>query len=366
MMELGIPLQDLAFALIALSAGFLLIAFPPQEFHSAGFTIPSVFHFLVGSEKQNFIRFQCRRTALTMVIHASLVPAYLLTLHAYGLADIFAVFPDTIIQLITQISILAALGAYSYVFYLCRNDFSKHSIIRNLKKFDRNLQRIIESINSEMRNLGNLHLHLVGYTRLIITDSWAFKVSNYTVVAIPLSSIEVQAIEAHMSPGHPVHGGAAVQFVNVVFRSAAHGLSFNVRLNSTVLADVRERLYRPIQIAEDVAIYRTISDRFVTAFTDVVRNNPTTSVPNDEDLELCLGCSSTAANVRLSKNCLDVTQEALNCDECQCRPMWCVTCLARVFAAKQDKDNTESWLSGKANCPTCRAVFCVLDVCLLE
>ena len=51
-----------------------------------------------------------------------------------------------------------------------------------------------------------------------------------------------------------------------------------------------------------------------------------------------------------------------SCVQCFCRPMWCLECMGKWFASRQDQQHPETWLGGKAPCPTCRAVFCMLDV----
>ena len=53
------------------------------------------------------------------------------------------------------------------------------------------------------------------------------------------------------------------------------------------------------------------------------------------------------------------------CQACNCRPMWCSACMARWFAARQAlfEQPTDSWLAQRAPCPTCRATFCIRDVC---
>ena len=52
------------------------------------------------------------------------------------------------------------------------------------------------------------------------------------------------------------------------------------------------------------------------------------------------------------------------CGHCFCRPMWCALCMARWFAQRQllAERPTDSWLRGRAPCPTCRTPFCILDV----
>ena len=54
------------------------------------------------------------------------------------------------------------------------------------------------------------------------------------------------------------------------------------------------------------------------------------------------------------------------CQQCFClRPMWCVECIARWFVARltAQQQPPHTWLSQRATCPTCRAPFCILDVC---
>lgn len=40
--------------------------------------------------------------------------------------------------------------------------------------------------------------------------------------------------------------------------------------------------------------------------------------------------------------------------------------MGKWFAYRQDQQEPQTWLSGKASCATCRAVFCLLDVAEVE
>lgn len=79
-----------------------------------------------------------------------------------------------------------------------------------------------------------------------------------------------------------------------------------------------------------------------------------------------MACMQSPANIKLQKLCSDVDGSETNCQNCYCRPMWCVDCMARWFAAKQEEDDKDNWLSSKCTCPMCRARFCMLDVCFLK
>lgn len=79
-----------------------------------------------------------------------------------------------------------------------------------------------------------------------------------------------------------------------------------------------------------------------------------------------MACMQTIANVKLQKLCTDDELNVNNCGTCYCKPMWCMECMARWFASKQDQHRPETWLSSKCTCPMCRANFCILDVCPMQ
>lgn len=64
--------------------------------------------------------------------------------------------------------------------------------------------------------------------------------------------------------------------------------------------------------------------------------------------------------------CLTGMENESECQLCSCRPMWCLMCLGRWFASRQDQQRPETWLSARVPCPTCRAKFCILDICAVR
>lgn len=54
------------------------------------------------------------------------------------------------------------------------------------------------------------------------------------------------------------------------------------------------------------------------------------------------------------------------CRQCFCRPMWCLSCMSKWFAARQNQHTPESWMASHAPCPMCRATFCMLDIQKVE
>ena len=137
-----------------------------------------------------------------------------------------------------------------------------------------------------------------------------------------------------------------------------------------MLDTLRDQLGRPIEISDSLTVPQPLHDRFVDAFLVEIEGNLRFNYRDQRDrLEPCLGCSSQQANVKLVKQCVNnafMDPVEPHCRSCQCRPMWCARCMGRIFASKQNQQMPEIWMSGRAPCPTCRAYFCVLDVCLLE
>jgi hypothetical protein len=96
-----------------------------------------------------------------------------------------------------------------------------------------------------------------------------------------------------------------------------------------------------------------------------------------QEVEQCIGCMQKAADIKLLKQCDGGgggggaeegggrRRREDTCMQCFCRPMWCLDCMAKWFASRQKQSEPETWMGSRAPCPTCRAVFCVLDVCPL-
>ncbi|XP_043368585.1 E3 ubiquitin-protein ligase TM129 isoform X2 [Dermochelys coriacea] len=136
------------------------------------------------------------------------------------------------------------------------------------------------------------------------------------------------------------------------------------RLNSSEYGELREKLHAPIRNAANVVIHQSLSDLFLETFTLLVEINQTYPVPSNQELEPCIGCMQTNANIKLVKNCQEPNEG--ECQQCYCRPMWCLTCMGKWFASRQDQQHPETWLSSQVPCPTCRAKFCILDVCIIQ
>ena len=57
--------------------------------------------------------------------------------------------------------------------------------------------------------------------------------------------------------------------------------------------------------------------------------------------------------------------QSIQCQTCRCRPLWCLHCMGKWFASRQDQNTPHTWMTGTAPCPMCRSVFCMLDILLV-
>ena len=102
---------------------------------------------------------------------------------------------------------------------------------------------------------------------------------------------------------------------------------------------------------------------FVEIFREHVEQNPKAEV---EEVESCIGCMTVPAEIKLIRRCENSENSENPCVSCYCRPMWCLQCLGKWFAMRQDQNRPETWLASKCPCPTCRSRFCILDVSLIQ
>ena len=90
---------------------------------------------------------------------------------------------------------------------------------------------------------------------------------------------------------------------------------------------------------------------------------------SSQELEPCIGCMVNQADVKLQRRCLTEGVEPGEngaCVTCYCRPMWCISCMGKWFASRQNQNRPDTWLGSKCPCPTCRSKFCILDVCPIQ
>ncbi|XP_068745791.1 E3 ubiquitin-protein ligase TM129-like [Montipora capricornis] len=339
---------------------------PPREFVSAGLTVQNILSSYLGSEDIDFVGYHLKRTTATLLLHSLLPLGYYVCLglvspdlHLFepartGLAE------NASLLLCLSISLCGALCAR----YWSWKYWSKHPFAQLLLKHGSPWRAVASSVNIEFRRITKFS-SIIGGTSLYITDSWIIKCSAYKVDIAHQPDVHLSIIHAE---DHDIshESSVAVQFLNIRVASITPGVkSFVIRLNSTDYGDLREKLQAPIRNARNVVIHQSLSDRFIDAFKEQVSQNERYQLQEgEEDPEPCIGCMQAPADIKLRKLC--ATAGEGECVPCYCRPMWCIDCMGKWYASRQDQHEPEGWLASTSPCPTCRAKFCMLDVCLIS
>ncbi|XP_040448019.1 E3 ubiquitin-protein ligase TM129 isoform X2 [Falco naumanni] len=310
--------------------------FPPDEVRSAGLTVQSLLAAWLGSEDAAFVQYHLRRSTSTLLAHSLLPLGYY----------------------------LAVTSALAY--YWSRKGWNNHPLARTLAVHalpQSGWREVASSINTEFRRIDKFATGAPG-ARVIVTDTWVIKVTTYCLHVAQQQDIHLTVTDSRQHELTP-DSNMPVQFLTIRVASInPYVKAFDIRLNSTEYGELREKLRAPIINAANVVIHQSLSDLFLETFTSLVEINQTYSVPSTQELEPCIGCMQTIANIKLVKNCQEPNEG--ECQQCYCRPMWCLTCMGKWFASRQDQQHPETWLSSQVPCPTCRAKFCILDVCIIR
>ncbi|XP_065829573.1 E3 ubiquitin-protein ligase TM129-like [Oscarella lobularis] len=346
---------------------------PPDAFRSGGLTVQCLFSSYLGSEEMNFVGYNMKRTTITIVTHAALPMGYTLVGGLFH-EPMNIVHLDRAPNWIKYYNLAAiaclTIGCVMAKYWTSKN-WSRHPLARRLAVYDPDWRSVAASLNIEFRRVDKF-VSRAGQAgaRVYVTDTWIVKTSAHRVDVARQYDVHLNvlrdeqhavAVDAPQSP---------VQYVWIEVRSVAMATTnriidpFVLRVNALELSDMKEKLSSPVRSARNVVVRATLSEQFAVAFREHVEKNPlhrvdlTTSTP-----DRCVGCMAFTSNVKLVKLCGD--RHEGECVPCYCRPMWCFGCMAKWFASRQDQSRPETWLSSSASCPTCRAQFCVLDVCLI-
>ncbi|XP_040904936.1 E3 ubiquitin-protein ligase TM129 [Toxotes jaculatrix] len=350
----------------------LCFVFTPNEFRSAGLTIQNLFSSWLGSEDVGFVQYHVRRTSVTVLVHSVLPLGYYMGMciaapeknlgYIHQVSDSWRAF--------LVLSLCLQLASWTLVIYWSRHHWHNHPISRSLQAHVQpphsSWGQVAANINTEFRRIDKFATGAPG-ARVIVTDTWVLKVTTYHVYMALQRDCHVTVTESRQHQLNPDSASPAqiltlrVESINPAVRP------FDIRLNSTEYAELREKLRAPIRNSANVVIHQTISELFLETFRAQVDLNQPYRLPSGQELEPCIGCMQVPANTKLVRLChTEGADNESDCQQCFCRPMWCLSCLGRWFASRQDQQRPETWLSSKVPCPTCRATFCILDVCVVR
>lgn len=344
------------------------IVYPPTEFVSAGLTVKDIFANWLGSENEFFIQYHIKRSIVTLIVHSMLPLGYILGLIFFGhmsAAKLFFADGISFGLLITFCATIGPLYALNKIFEWSIHNWTTHPIAQNLAVYSNNNTSWISvaaDINIEYRRVDKIVIVTNSVTRVVATDNWIIKITPYKLQVAHQSdaTLVVNKSDTHlMSPTTRDQ----VQFINIQVKpTRAMARAFDIRLNALDFKDLQDKVSRPIIILQNITFHRTLLDRFIDTFKEEVNRNP--FYDTVQELDQCIGCMQASSNIKLNKMCDNTeSRNSDDCTTCYCRPMWCIECMAKWFASRQDENAPETWLSSKCTCPVCRAKFCILDVC---
>ncbi|KAG5263308.1 hypothetical protein AALO_G00263470 [Alosa alosa] len=358
---------DVTFTLAYVVFAFCFV-FTPNEFRSAGFTVQNLFSFWLGSEDIGFVQYHIRRTTLTLVVHCSLPLGYYLgmCIAAPDKKLIYVYLASEGWQLYFTASAALLLLSCLVAHYWSGQKWGNHTISKNLASHalpQSSWRAVASSINTEFRRIDKFATGAPG-ARVIVTDTWIMKVTTYYVHVALQQDTHLTVTDSKQHDLSP-DSGTPVQILTLSVASINPNVKpFDIRLNSTEYTELRDKLQAPVRNAANVVIHLTMSELFLETFRSFVELNQVYESPSGQELEACIGCMQETANIKLLHLCHGEGEGEGECQQCYCRPMWCLTCMGKWFASRQDQQRPETWLGSRVPCPTCRAKFCILDVCI--
>ncbi|XP_062515151.1 E3 ubiquitin-protein ligase TM129-like [Corticium candelabrum] len=340
---------------------------PPDAFRNGGLTVQNLFDKFLGSEQMDFVGYHLRRTTITVVCHSALPLGYHLVggvvsenLNLFNLC-----YSGLIVQAYFAVAVCALFLGCCVASFWSWNNWMYHPLAKVLGSFNGPWRATASSVNIEFRRIDKFCSRTsTGGSRIYVTDSWVIKTSAYRVDLAHQQNVHLRILQAEEHP-MSIETQTAVQFLWIEVQSINVAVKpFTLRVNSTEYGDIKDKLQSPIRNARSVVIHQTLSDQFLKAFKEQVTINQPYFLPSDApEPERCVGCMAQVSNIKLMKMCRDPTDG--DCQQCFCRPMWCLDCMGKWFASRQEQSQPETWMGSSAPCPTCRAKFCLLDVCVI-
>ena len=353
-----------AFALLYGGLCGLVIA-PPPALAMGGLTVEAMLAGHLGDENQNLLGYHLRRTAANWALHGAMVLLFVLAMYGFYVPDDAMAVRFVLHGLLLGSTYATASGL---AWFFDRGGLV-HPLIARLKSHSpNNWRQLAMDINNEAMQPDALRVG-IGGQKLVVTSHWLVWIDAHNVhlghqreVRMRVNASRTATINVYLRGGFRTL--VQVLSIDVV---GLDGSSFTIRYPATEYQQLRERLQAEINDVNAVLIQQASDEAFVVAFHDTVNENTRHAVDSGAAPEPvaepddCVGCLGRPANVRITRRCAGPGVQT-PCNECFCRPFFCVVCLGRWMASQQPQHRPDQWLMGRAPCPTCRRTFCALDV----
>uniref|UniRef100_A0A1B6G0W4 Uncharacterized protein n=1 Tax=Cuerna arida TaxID=1464854 RepID=A0A1B6G0W4_9HEMI len=150
----------------------------------SGLSVENLCSRILGSEMDNFIFYNIKRSSCTLFIHSSLLLVY--RLGVSWVANYPLVEDDgmTIFNIIGTLGIVMLITASVIIYYWKRNNWENHPISRKLimlSENDGSWRNWASAINIDLRRQRKVVFRCSSLVKLVVTENWIVKVSPYTM-----------------------------------------------------------------------------------------------------------------------------------------------------------------------------------------
>lgn len=336
-----------------------------SAFTSSGLSVERIFFSWLGFEHHDLIRYQMKRTTVTIATHSAFPSLYCLLIYVLGDTGLGSIKNSSYLtdsylwQAFTLMSTTLLCGGLSVFFYWTMDNFSNHPIRRTLELYG-DFEAASADINFSFRTIDKYTEEVGSTVRVILLTDWLIKITCYGMELVHLDHATVKQCHFQELAGQTEGYGQYVQ-VNV-YPAKTEQKNFQLLISWGSLELFRNALRVPFELEPNAVQRRTDTDLFLEVFGEIVDGNPRyPELSLSQDLDECIGCSQRVSNVKLTKRC-----RREECRSCRCHPLWCLDCMGRWYVSRQDQDRVNEWLDSTAPCPMCRSTFCLKDVSLIE
>jgi len=206
---------------------------------------------------------------------------------------------------------------------------------------------LISRINQEFRSAAKFQN---GTRTIFVTETFIIKVSTYQIYICRQAEAQCRTVNV----SEITVPGTELPDQNLTIDIAAGDTKFQIFIKGSELGDFKTHLRSPLQNVDNFDV-TDLWTKFIDESLRVVEENERVDRRDIDALDDdCFGCGMKKCEVRLMS--------------CECRAMWCFSCLIRCFAAHQDHHRvaTNQWMGGKCGCPNCRTEFNLLDIALFS
>eukprot|EP00055_Hartaetosiga_balthica_P016659 m.106128 g.106128 ORF g.106128 m.106128 type:complete len:382 (-) comp9147_c2_seq1:212-1357(-) len=345
------------------------------------YTLDSIWRKFLGNEGLHFVNYHIKRGLVMLIMLALVFISYAIAfaIHSPLVLESMMHFnnlqtedsnveagneQELSLATISGVILVYVLGGCGLTFLLTvliwtYDEYKYHPTRAALEFHSTDWRQVMRSINAEYRNPDKISVP-IGYHQVSVTDSWLLQTNLFLLNFALQDDADFSIVDSTdvTSMEHETAGQAAVLRSRQLIRIRVTTLNpnmkeFAVLVTSDQYHQLQLKITTHVQNIHNIILRQTPNDHFLAQFRNAVQQHAKYEFLLETD-DMCIGCKSHPQNAKI------VVQEP---KPCSCRPFFCVDCLGRWFASRQDQNlSPEAWMRGRAKCPTCPAQFMVTDI----